>query len=111
MKKLINKLNQFIVNKKGETLVESLASLVIFSLLFATVVMIFQISLTTIKNSTESANEIQRKANQTVLKQSKQSETQYLVLQDGYNINVRIPVKLSENDAFVAFEPEVISAP
>jgi len=110
MKRLINKMTMILTGKKGESLVESMVSLLILSILLLSISMIIITSRRIIANSTADATETQNKANKALLEKYDDANPVELILKDpDKGIHVEIPVRLSDDDTFISFSPEEVT--
>jgi len=112
MKRLINKTTKILTGKKGESLVESMVSLLIFSILLLSITIIIITSRRIIANSTADATKTQNIANKAIFEKYDAANSVKLILNDSIKgINVEIPVKLSDDGTFISFSPEVTTTP
>lgn len=106
MKKLINKIKTVFADTRGESLVESIASILIFTILMVTATMMIKTSFRITGNSTVDAGYKQNIVNKTVFQRYDNASAPDLILRDDTNgIKVIIPVDLSSDGNFTAFSP------
>jgi len=99
-----------IINKKGETLIESLVSLIVFSIMLPSVALVIGISFNQTSASIKQADENQRINNSIVYEQNfDASASRSITFNDKDippEIDVTVPVKVLTDDPFTAFIPE-----
>jgi len=111
MKKLVKKVLAILNSKNGESLMESLVSILVFTILVAAVTMMILLSLRITRSSTEAANESQEEVNSLIsgtdgAGDSITSESGSVGLTiDG--ITIEIPVTVSRSGNYTAFEPNL----
>ncbi|MCL2084961.1 MAG: hypothetical protein FWH06_06880 [Oscillospiraceae bacterium] len=102
------KVRYILAQKRGETLMEGIASLLVFSILLAAVTMMINWSLGVTADSAAEATEMQNKANEVILGEyDGQRDTELILSVEGRLIS--IPVTVTDNMAdggFFAFKPE-----
>lgn len=106
MKRLTFKLKTVLLNNKGESLMESVASLLIFSILMMAVATMITASLRITSASTKDASERQDAVNKGIMEDYDTTPTNDTLTFEGTGINVTIPVEISDEDGYVAFIPE-----
>lgn len=111
MKKL-----KLIFNANGATLMESIISILIFTVLIAAVIMMISLSLRISNNSFQSASEMQTSANQILMGEGDAKSSEIIInfkriIYGGAgeeiisSINIPIDVFISDEYNFFAFEP------
>lgn len=106
MKRLKDKLKTILTGKKGESLVEGLVSLLVFSVLMMAVTMMINTSLRMTAASTADASAKQESFNNAVFEQYTTPAAVNLLLQtSGSAIDVSVPVYLSNDGTYVSFSP------
>lgn len=107
--RLLNKLKNILTGKRGESLMESIASILILNILMLAVTVMIKTSLRITEQSTTSASSIQEQANSIIFEEYPPSaDTPTLELRDsgsGYNIDVDIEVIYHDDGTFQAFTP------
>ena len=123
MYKIIDKIKSISTDKKGESLIESMAALLIFSILLMSVTMMINTSLRITGNSTLAAAEKQNLENQAILEEYEHYEectlTLSLAFDDGKTVELEgFPVRFSilklpgsHHALFTSFAPKVVSSP
>lgn len=107
---LLNRAKAILSSQKGESLMESIASILIFNILMLAVATMIKTSLRITEHSTASASSRQEQANDFIIEDYDStlvpSDTR-LVLQDtsGLGIGVKIDVKFYDDGTFQAFTP------
>lgn len=106
MKRLTDRIKTILTDKRGESLVESLASMMLFTLLMINITMMINTSLQITGVSTVNAKNKQDNANKYILEIYDSKSSHNLILRDDMNgINVAIPVDFSDDGNFTAFSP------
>ncbi|MEG1501168.1 MAG: hypothetical protein RR396_04360 [Clostridiales bacterium] len=111
MKNLILKCRAVLNNQHGETIVESVVSLCIFSLLMLTVTMIINSSIQIINTSLEKSSNYQQSLNNVVLGSDLSAQSRPIIItiagaDPGSSITpTEQKVDLYENDYLLWFEP------
>ncbi len=104
MKKLIHKAEQKIRSKKGETLAESLVSILILTLLSLAVMVSVQGALKITGDSLKRAQETQEKVNAAIHSASGTSGT--ITFADSHGISAHHTVTIYNTDGILAFDPQ-----
>jgi hypothetical protein len=110
MKELLDRTRAFLKGTRGETLIEGIASILVFSVLMASITMTILLSLRITGVTTASANQRQAEAN-AVLSSTSPAISEsgnislILELESGTTQTITIGVTVYSTDDFTAFEP------
>jgi len=107
MRKWIHKIEKNIVSKRGETLAESIVSLLIFAILMLSVTMMIQTALRTTARSTRAAREAQDHINLVILsKYDEETDITFSYEIAGETKSVRHRVRFNESGGIIGFTPQ-----
>jgi len=112
MDKIISKIRAILSGTRGESLMEGIASILVFTVLMAAVTMMIMISLRITGKSTADADARQKEANAALAGQAAQvvrDTVEFIV--DGDELEViEIKVSVYSTDNHTAFEPQLTPA-
>jgi hypothetical protein len=109
----MRRLTELILRKKGETLIEGLASLLLFAILFAGVVMMVQASFRVSGTGIDGVNQNQENLNRAILADYDMADSEVTannikitVVEDGVNLDdIPVLVFMDEIGVYLAFRP------
>lgn len=112
MKRLTDKIRTILADSNGESLIESMVSIMVFALFLLAVATMLNISLRIIANSNAAAVQSQTEANNAILENVVGTEEKEFTLKGVITdeadvvIDVTFDVNLANDGSFVAFAPE-----